>query len=73
MINIKFLDRALKDGYAYNHSAHIITFPPGTINVMILKKTGAPDINLKYISRDARVISSLLSKYGNGSLTKKYS
>jgi hypothetical protein len=73
MISLKALDQALVNGYSYNHSAHLLTFPPGSINVMILKKPGEPDINLKYISPDARAISSVFSKHENGSPVKKFS
>ncbi len=73
MISLKTLDQALVNGYTYNHSAHLLTFPPGSINVMILKKPGEPDINLKYISPDAQAISSVLLKHGNGSPAKRFS
>ena len=73
MIHLKTLDQAFVNGYSYNHSAHLLTFPPGNVNVLILKKPGEPDINLKYISHDAQAISSVLLKHGDGSPIKRYS
>ncbi len=73
MIVLKALRQALVNGYSFNHSAHLLTFPPGNIRVMILKKTGEPDINLKYISPDAPAISLVLRKYGRKSQSRNLS